>query len=308
MLRLQHARTRRTWRNVTFDSWWRPTRKQGEAFSVASQLLHFTRFRMAKHKRQFDRGVMITSIDIDVGSRLLGEKNNGRNDANIHHVLSEARVGEIEEQIVPRLLRLFGEMEVPVTFAVRGQLTELDHTVLGLILGSPVKHDIGAHGYSHKAFSKMSESEARREMELIAGGFSRFPLQPRSFVFPRNKIAHLHILEEFGYTNYRESGGLLHDDMFIRKTGKLYDVHPSFHLGSSFTPVFLNKIIDISVKHGLSSHFWFHPRDLYETTGSVERNIQRVIVPLYSYAKKKAALGQLRFETMMSATMQFEAE
>jgi peptidoglycan/xylan/chitin deacetylase (PgdA/CDA1 family) len=284
---------------MTKNPKWIPTRKQGEVFSVISQFLHLIRFWRTQHRPHFDHGIIVTSIDVDVGSPLLGKRNKGRNDANIHPTISEARVGGIEEQTIPLLLRFFDGMEIPVTFAVRGQLTELNNTVLESILRSPVRHDIGAHGYSHKVFSKMSEIEARREMELISKGFGRFGLQPRSFVFPRNKVAHLHILEECGYTSFREAGNLLNDGMYIKRIGRMYDIHPSFHLGSSFTPAFLNQIIDISAKQGLPFHLWFHPRDLCETI-SFEWSLRRVVFPIFSYAKKKADQDQIRFETMKS--------
>jgi len=282
-------------------------RKRNEFFSVPSQLLHLIRFLTKRHKPFFDCGLMITSIDVDVGSRLLGIRNKGNNDANIHDILSEAKVGEIEEHTLPLLLRFFDDMEIPVTFAVRGQLTELNNTFLESLLHSSVKHDIAAHGYSHKVFSKMSEVEACREMEMISKGFRRFGLQPRSFVFPRNRVAYLHVLEEFGYTSFREAGSLLDDGMCIKRTGRMYDIHPSFHLGSTFTPVFLNQIMDISAKQGLPFHLWFHPRDLYETM-SLENSLRHVLFPIYSYAKKKVNQDQLRFETMKSTAALIQAE
>lgn len=275
-------------------------RKVCERLSVPTQLCHLISFSLRKPRAQLECGALITSIDIDVGSRLIGEINKGRNDSNIHKYLSECRVGEIEEKTIPLLIQFFDNLEIPVTFAVRGQLTETKSVVLELLLTSPIKHDIGAHGYYHKSYSSLSRTEAQNELELISVGMNEFGIKPRSFVFPKNEVGHLSLLEKYGYKCYRGEVGLVNDGMYIKKQGKLYDIHPSFHLGCTYTPIFLHKIIDIAAQNKLPFHIWFHPRDLYETRGSTQRNIDLVLSPLYKYAKKKEEEGTLKFETMYS--------
>lgn len=271
-----------------------------EDLSVLSQFYHFIAFSLKRSKTQLGCGALITSIDIDVGSRLVGKINEGKNDSNIHACLSECIVGEIEEKTIPPLVRFFDTLEIPVTFAIRGQLTEIKSSPLELLLKSPVEHEIGAHGYYHRPFSSLPENEARNELELVSLGFGKFGIKPKSFVFPKNKIAHLPLFEKFEYECYRGEGGMTKDGMYVKKVGQLYDVHPSFHLGLTYNPIFLDKIIDICARNELPLHLWFHPRDLYETRGSTKKNISRVLSPLYKHAKRRAEEGTLRFETMSS--------
>lgn len=272
-----------------------------ERLSILSQLSHLVAFTLRKPRAQLECGVLITSIDIDVGSRIVGEINKGKNDINVHGYLSECRVGEIEQEITSFLIQFFNNLEIPATFAVRGQLTETKSDILELLLRSSVRHDIGAHGYYHRTFTSLSKAEAQNELELISKGMNKFGLKPKSFVFPKNRIAHLSLLEKFEYKCYRGEVGIAKDGMYIKRHGQLYDIHPSFHLGFTYNPIFLDKIIDISAKNKLPFHIWFHPRDLYETKGGpTQRNIDHVLFPLYKYAKKKEEEGTLKFETMSS--------
>ncbi len=279
----------------------RMRRRVMERLSIPSQFLHLADFVIRHPKMQFEKGSLITSIDVDVGSSVVGDTNKGKNDINVHEYLTENRVGEIEEKTIPSLIEFFDCLEIPVTFAVRGQLTEIQDSVLELLLESPVKHDIAAHGYYHRTFTSISTLEARHELELISFGMKKLNINPKSFVFPVNKVAHLPLLEKFGYECYRGEGGLGKDAMCIQKEGRLYDIRPSFYLGVTFNPLFLNKIIDISIKNRLPFHLWFHPSDIYDTReGSARRKIHRVLLPIYRYAKNKEKRGELNFETMHS--------
>lgn len=272
-----------------------------ERLSIPSQFMHLVDFVLRQPAIQFEKGVLITSIDVDVGSSSIGDINKGKNDINVHEYLTENRIGEIEEKTIPSLVEFFDYLEIPVTFAVRGQLTEIEDSVLELLLQSPVKHDIGAHGYYHRTFTSLSTLEAQRELKLISVGMKKFNINPKSFVFPKNEIAHLSLLEEFGYECYRGKGGLGKDKLSARKTGRLYNICPSFYLGVTYNPLFLNRIVDISTKNRVPFHLWFHPSDLYETRRrSAQRKIDRVLLPIYKYAKNKEKEGELNFETMHS--------
>jgi peptidoglycan/xylan/chitin deacetylase (PgdA/CDA1 family) len=272
-----------------------------ESLSIPSQFFHLVDFAIRCPPAQFEKGALITSIDVDVGSSSVADLNKGKNDINIHEYLTENRVGEIEENTIPALIEFFNCFEIPVTFAVRGQLTETKSSVLELFLKSSVKHDIGAHGYYHKTFTSLSELEAQNELELISFGMKKFNINPKTFVFPKNKVAHLSLLEKFGYKCYRGESGLGKDEMYIKRQGRLYDIRPSIYLGVTYSPLFLDKIIDISVKNRVPLHLWFHPSDLYEPTGrSAQKKIDRVLLPIYKYAKNKEKEGKLNFETMYS--------
>jgi len=255
---------------------------------------------------QLENGMFIISIDVDVGSRELGVINRGENDANVNDRISEYRVGEIEELALPLFVDLFNYFETPVTFAIRGQLTEVDDSILKSLLNCSVKHDIGAHGYYHKRFKNLSHNEAENELNMISVGMKKFGITPRSFVFPRNSVAHLDLLEKYGYKCYRSYGDFMRDCMYIEKQGQLYDIHPSLYIdqGTSFTV--LKKILDISTAKELPFHVWFHLWNFGETKESMQRSINNVFFPVLKYAKKKEKSSLLTFETMLSATEKVE--
>jgi peptidoglycan/xylan/chitin deacetylase (PgdA/CDA1 family) len=275
-------------------------RRRNERFSVFSQFFHLASFTLRKSDDHINCGSLITSIDVDVGSIQIAKRNMDKNDLNVHYCLTENYVGSVEEKIVPALVQFFDDMAIPVTFAVRGQLVEVESPVLKMLLDSQVGHEIAAHGYYHRTFTSLSESEAQNELEMTSSAFGKIGLNPKSFVFPRNQVNHLGLLSKFGYVSYRDKGGLLKDRMFVRRNGDIYDVHPGFHLGYTYNPIFLKKIINIAAKRKLPLHIWFHPRDIYETRELKLKGIEKVLFPIYNYAKEKEREGTLEFETMYS--------
>jgi len=270
--------------------------------SLFSQLYHFLAYSIRKSKMQLEKGMFIISVDVDVGSRELGVVNKGKNDANVSRHMSEYQVGEIEEVAVPLFVETFNDFEIPVTFAVRGQLTEVQDSVLELVLKSSVKHDIGAHGYYHREFTNLSRDEAENELNMISAGMKKFGITPRSFVFPKNGVAHLDLLERYGYTCYRSYGDFMNDCMYIEKQGQLYNIHPSLYLDQGAKLTFLKKILNISISKKLPFHVWFHLwRDFGDTKSSIKSSIRKLFFPLLNYAEEKERNNLLSFETMLSA-------
>ena len=270
--------------------------------SMFSQMYHFVALGLKKPRIQFDSGMLIISIDVDAGSRKLGVINNGKNDANVHNHYSEICIGDIEERALPRFIEVFDEVEIPATFAIRGQLTEIDNSVIGLILNSPFKHDIGAHGYYHKNFQTLTRDEAENELRLIACGLKKFNITPKSFIYPRNAVRHLDVLEQFGYKCYRDDGNFRSDAMVIEKRGNLFNIQPSLYLSPSLSPLILQKILDIAVIKRAPLHFWFHPWNFGSTDKQIDNYIKNIFLPFLRYAKIKEQKGTLTFETMLSAS------
>jgi peptidoglycan/xylan/chitin deacetylase (PgdA/CDA1 family) len=275
--------------------------------AILSQFYHLAVVSRGKRGMQLRRGALIISIDVDVGDKSVGEKNRGFNDLNVNDYLSESTVGEIEEMAVPQILHVLEDFEIPVTFAIRGQLTETDGRLIDLIKQSSLKHDIGGHGYYHRAFTGLSRSEAEKELEMLTAGMRKFSIEPKSFVFPKNKVAHLDLLEKHGFKCYRGYGSFRFDGTYICKHGNIYDVHPSFFLGSSPYLVCLNRIIDITVKYKSPFHIWFHPSDFGSTPQSIQKKIARTLRPLLTYAQKKSQTAELSLETMYSAVAKLDS-
>ena len=274
--------------------------------SMFSQMYHCLAYSVKEPKKQLQKGIFTISIDVDVGSKKLGMLNEGKNDINVSDKFSEYLIGKVEEMATPLFVDLFDDVEVPVTFAIRGQLTEVDNSILELILNSSVKHDIGAHGYYHKAFRKLSYTQAENELHLISEGMKKFGVRPKSFVFPRNSVAHLNLLEKYEYKCYRGYGDFMKDCMCIDKKGRLYNIHPSLYLFPSISPIFVKKMLDISIAKRLPFHMWFHLWSFGLTMESIRGSINRVFLPLLKYAKEKERNGVLKIKPMLSAIEEFE--
>jgi peptidoglycan/xylan/chitin deacetylase (PgdA/CDA1 family) len=271
-----------------------------------SQIYHFLYFKLEKPKMQLENGMLIISIDIDVGSAELGVLNRGKNDTNVNFRMSEYRIGKIEEEALPLFLQTFNCFGIPVTFAIRGQLTEVNNSILMPILDSSIKHDLGGHGYSHREFTCLSRAEAEKELFMTSSGMKKLGIVPRSFVFPRNSVAHLDLFGKYGFKCYRGRGGFLNDCMLIERCEGLYNIHPSLYIHKNTHFVFLKKMLDISTTKKLPFHIWFHLWNFGETKESMQKMIDRVFVPLFRYAKIKEKGGMLTFETMLSSAEKWD--
>jgi peptidoglycan/xylan/chitin deacetylase (PgdA/CDA1 family) len=245
--------------------------------------------------------MVIISIDVDAGSPELGRINKGYNDLNVNRRKTEIEVGEIDRLALPIFLDFFDQVEVPATFALRGQLTEIEDSGIDRLLKSSVKHDIGAHGYYHQKFKYLPLREAENYLQLISEGFKCFGIVPRSFVFPANIVNHLDLLETFGYECYRGIGGLTKDTMGLKKNGNLVNVCPSFYLQKNTSPAIIMKIIDLAVSRKLPFHMWFHLWNMGQKKPEIEMNLRRLLLPVLLYAKEIERNGNLTFETMLSA-------
>ena len=73
------------------------------------------------------------------------------------------------------------------------------------IRACPVPQEIGCHSFSHVIFGDPGCSRATAESEVAACVrlAREMGIELRSFVFPRNKVGHLEVLREYGFTCYR---------------------------------------------------------------------------------------------------------
>jgi peptidoglycan/xylan/chitin deacetylase (PgdA/CDA1 family) len=272
--------------------------------TIFSHFFHYIFFLSKKPPSDFDSPSLTISIDVDVGSSEVGLKNGGLNDRNVNDFLTEYDVGKIEEQVIPLLLKTFNEFQFPVTFALRGQLTEVETPIIDKILNSSPSHEIAAHGYYHRAFTSLSEFEADEELEMISTGLKKFGVTPKSFIFPRNRISHLQVLKKHGYVSFRAPGTLRRDGLYVRDCDGLLDVHPS--LFSDFrSPFFLKKIVNLAVNYKAPLHIWFHPWNLGSSPELAAKRISEGLVPFLNYVLEKKKHGGLTFETMSSITEKY---
>ena len=158
--------------------------------------------------------------------------------------------------------------------------------IIGKILDSPVKHEIGLHSLFHMPFHRCSHQVAEAEVEVGIKAAQRFGINPKSFVFPYDKIGHVDVLAEHGFQIYRAQTYPHWDDnqklwvnLFHDAIGRL-SAHPALPLykdgiwqipGSVFfcdeplpftLPYRAKRGLSRTIREGKVFHVWLHDRDL----------------------------------------------
>ena len=91
------------------------------------------------------------------------------------------------------------------------QIYERDHPlwygadVLQWLLAHRDRLEIGFHGYTHRPFTALSAAEAAQEARLWQAVAARHGIEPGAVVFPRNAVAHLAVLRQFGFRSFRSA-------------------------------------------------------------------------------------------------------
>lgn len=145
--------------------------------------------------------------------------------------------GSRERRMIARLLEVFDEFEITVTWAITGHLfykecemcdfcpilewqdkyhsfEEIYKTDNPQWYGADIikslntqgsRHEIGFHGYTHQLFdeSTMDARHARDEIQEWLRVSRRIGIVPRTVVFPRNVIGYLKIFQDHGFVCYR---------------------------------------------------------------------------------------------------------
>lgn len=75
--------------------------------------------------------------------------------------------------------------------------------IIEKILANPIEHEIGLHGFFHIPFSNCTREVAKAEIEMGIKAVNTLGVQPKSFVFPQNRIGHIDVLKKNGIQIYR---------------------------------------------------------------------------------------------------------
>ena len=156
----------------------------------------------------------------------------------IEHFVARSKPPVLQErEVIPKILELAGKHEIPLTFAILGHLFlksckghkipeepkvpwypkpwfEKDPKsswkknpewyapdLVEKILAEGL-HEIACHSFSHIPFSHCSEKVADFELRESLKAMKPLGIKPKTFVFPRNEINHLHLLEKHGFSHY----------------------------------------------------------------------------------------------------------
>ncbi len=176
-------------------------------------------------------------------------------------------------------------------------------------------HEIAFHGTTHVPWSDLTRDQAWREMELAP------PEHRQTMVFPRNVVAHLDVLAEFGCKAYRG-----HRQFASRAQSLLseFDIDtPSQPMpdAANSSPVelpsgiFINwrsgprklvppavtrrrarNLLDDAARTRGVAHFWLHPENI-STAPSTLANLEGIVAEIVRFRDA----GQIRVATQLSA-------
>jgi len=220
-----------------------------------------------------------------------------------------------ERYIIKKLLKLFKKYNIPVTWAVVGKLYEKgDELWSGIDIVNSIKkekiHELASHSYSHEIFDKISTKKADNEIKKNIS---------KSFVFPRNKINYLEILNKYKFTSYRAKDRSEYELLLpvfpptnnpkIKKG--LLEIPSSMYFVSGrsirkYIPFGLRFVkcklgIDKAINKKEIFHLWFHPIDFADNTDNLMIEFEQIL----KYVDKKRSEKLLNIKTMDQIVKEF---
>jgi hypothetical protein len=181
------------------------------------------------------------------------------------------------------------------------------------ILACPVSQEIGCHSFSHPIFAEPGCSRQTAETELAEclRLAREFGVEMRSFAFPRNRVGHLDVLREQGFSCYRGPEPTWYESdrgpKALRRFGHLVDVltarRPPVVLPEEGLPGLWNlpgsmiyfpmhglrrhvplsvrvararKGLDAAAESRLVFHLWFHPTNLADEIDKMFSGLRQI--------------------------------
>jgi peptidoglycan/xylan/chitin deacetylase (PgdA/CDA1 family) len=287
----------------------------------------------------FDRGVFTLSLDFEL---IWGTLDRG--------VDTYREACEREHQfVVDRLLALLAEFEISATWCTLGHLfldscelhdgrkhpeivppradwfaedpctSESEDPIfygkalLDRVLACGVPQEIGCHSFSHPIFDDpaCTRETAQTELAECVRLAAERGLELQSFAFPRNRVGHLDVLPEYGFSVYRGPDPAWFEDARwprpVKRVGHLADValarRPPVVLPEEVLPGLWNlpgsmiyfpmhgarrripmsvrvsrafKGLDAAVRERRVFHLWFHPTNLAFETEAMFDGLRRI--------------------------------
>ncbi len=260
------------------------------------------------------RGAVTISIDLELAR------------GNWDH-LTPARAAHVEQKerpVIARLIDLFDAFGLPVTWAFVAALLDRDSAkgrpggerlwygpdVIDTIRSAKVRHDLGSHGGRHIYLDSVGEDEARADLAFARSVYDREGIAVRSFVFPRNQIGRIGLLNEIGVRVYRGTDHSWHqrirnryyllgraanladkmlplapetvwpvtEDALVNLPGSLLFLGREGVRGIAPTRVMQAKLargVERAARDGGVFHLWFHPSNFWHDTDRQFATLER---------------------------------
>jgi peptidoglycan/xylan/chitin deacetylase (PgdA/CDA1 family) len=264
------------------------------------------------HPLKLEQGALLISVDVELAWGFIDIL--GTNLAMKYiDVISKRSRKNIRE-----VLKICENLDVPMTFGFVGKLllnnkssnTSIWHAkdIFQSVLDSRVKHEIACHSFSHIDFSKCTKEEAKRDVSMCKKVMQDLGVNPVSFLYPRNKLGHLDVLEKEGFKIFRFR--IVHNNqkhLFIQspdlafslpvRVGGLMAIpfnilfqSPRFILSTAILFATLRALREASTKRKIL-HLVFHD---YLESNILIRYLDYVL----KYAKKMEKRGLIKITTM----------
>lgn len=190
--------------------------------------------------------------------------------------------------------------------------------IIEKILSSSIDHEIGYHSFSHVVFKDVSREVADGEMKEAKKIETEWGIKFKSFVFPRNEIAHVDVIRDAGFKIYRGKESRRRYDptqnVLIRKfngainiviappvepTWKdgIWEIKSSMFFCNPQLPFILLPIAKFGLERAIRSkkifHIYLHPHNLI-IYDSLKSDLEKFLI----YVAKKRDYGKLKIMTM----------
>jgi peptidoglycan/xylan/chitin deacetylase (PgdA/CDA1 family) len=184
------------------------------------------------------------------------------------------------------LLELSERYGIPMTWAVCGRDAVKDNKSYRKIVGCSVKQEIGVHTFSHIDAFKTEREEFVRDVKMCISSLGLH--EPRTFVYPWNRVRYLDSIAELGFIAYRGKERIIGPPS---RNENLWNIHPVFYVDSkvvSSYPIVKN-IVEICIMNGAIFHLWMHPWNVgYDDSNRIVSNF---LEPTFRLLDKKREEG-----------------
>jgi len=191
------------------------------------------------------------------------------------------------------LLQLADKYKMPITWAICGKSAEDDMASFSAILGSPIRHELAVHTYSHIDATRCSANEFKADITRCIQSLGLD--HPKTFVFPWNREAHFDVLRELGFRSYRGKRRAIGTP--VQWEG-LWNIRPVYYVDqkSSAAGSLINSYIDFCINRSAVFHLWTHPWSIM-TNGKAEPML-RTLESVFEHLARKREEGVLATHTL----------
>ena len=183
------------------------------------------------------------------------------------------------------------------------------------------EHEIAFHGATHVPWTDLTPEQARRELEMTP------PDRRQTMVFPRNRIAHLDVLEAAGCRGYRGArevssrAASLLSEFNMRELSQSMPApaNPPAEIASGIfvnwrsglrrvvppqvTRLRARHLLEDAGRRGGVAHFWLHPENVASAPGTLG-NLEAIVEEI----QRARDSGEIAVQTQLACCARLQSE